>query len=200
MDDRLHLHDGERLLLSMKPASSRLIVALLRGLLEGMIFALVIAGIIQLIGMLIAEDGIPWIVHIIVGLLIVAGILYRRFVLWRKSDFRVTTERILPHYYSSLFFGHPHHTIKWSQYQESYTQMGSIFDMFFGARTLCIRYGTADAKVTLSFPSLSFANDIKHYLDKVDSAVRKQQEAQLKPFVAAPRGRRDGAETIQPTA
>lgn len=189
MDDRLFLHDNERLLASIRPATAELLVDIAKGLFEGIIAGSIMGGLAALASYAMQVLS-PLPVFIVLLLLVLAGVIFRRYKLWGHATFRITTERILVHHHTNLFSS-PMHTVKWNQYQESYLGKRSIFDFFFGARPLCIRYGTADAQQSVSFPGIRYAEDLKHYLDKVDSAVRKNQESTVKPFVAAPRGKRD---------
>lgn len=192
MDDRRFLHDQERLLGAFHPSLGSLIVEMVIGFFESIVASAILLAII--IGATWASTGaVPalWI-DIVVVVLIALGILYRRYSLWSHSSFRVTTERILLQHHSSLFSSHLT-TVKWPQYQESEFGPLNPLDIIFRARTLCIRYGTADAHLKTCFPSLAYAKDLKHYLDKVDSAFRggPQAIAQVQPFVMKPRGQRD---------
>lgn len=190
MHDR-YLHEGETLLVSRHSSPAVLLMSILRGLLEGVVTGAVV--ILLLSGALYFIRGNGFLANwIYVSLIIVSAvaIVYQRIRIWREAMFRVTTERILlsdP----TAFFHAPLTTIKWPQYQECEVGHKKFFDFFFGARPLWFRYGTADARYEIYFPSLRYAEDLKHYLDKVDSAVRKNDIAGLRPFVAKPRGKRD---------
>jgi hypothetical protein len=189
MDDRAHLHDGETLLCSMHASGAGLLQDLLRGCIEGLFFG----AIIGMAGA-IAITAIGWSFGLVAGVvLLVLGlalVIAQRVRLWLHTCFRVTTERLLVPAPGPLFHP-PLHTIKWSQYQESHVGHRKAFDIFFFSRPLVIRYGTADANKEVRFPALRYAEDLKHYLDKVDSAVRRNDTASLKSFVAKPRGKRD---------
>ena len=180
---------------------------LLRGVLDALILGITIAGLVTGIWFFGAETFPPLWFFITLLLVLYGLVAWRRWHVWNHALFRVTTERILLD--SPLAFFHsPLRTIKWSQYQESYTghqplestqramhsDHGShrhFFDYFFLSRPISIRFGTADAHQEASFPSLRFAEDLKHYLDKVDSAVRRSDVASVKPFVAKGKGKRD---------
>jgi len=196
VEDRLFLHDGERLLLSMTPSVARLFTDWLRGIGEALVLCVLLIGTLAVASFLFLNNGIPPWVFIMLCVMVFALVLYRRWKLWSHSLFRVTTERILGHHHHSLFFGEPLRTIKWTQYQESFLGTRNFFDVLLRSRGICVRYGTADTKETMCFPSLPYAQDIKHFLDKVDSSVRKQQESQLRPFVSAARGKRNPSEQV----
>lgn len=189
MHERAYLHDQEKLLANMRPSVAHLLVSLLRGLLDALLLAIVLSIIVVLTLWFTTQSygSIP----IYVGIFIVsyAAVALRRYFHWRHASFRVTTDRILLNHHHTLF-SHPLHTVKWNQYQESFFGRRTIVDVFFGVRPLCIRYGTADGQMKICFPALRFAEDLKHYLDKVDSAIRGNAISQVQPFVAKPRGQR----------
>lgn len=194
MDDRSYLHDGERLLLKMSPGVPVLVRGIARAFVEalvgGVIFTLIVLG-----GFWMAFDiFLPWQIGIGVALVLFGGLSWLRRSLWKQAALRVTNDRILlqepgPFSLKSM------KTVKWSQYQESATKKGGLLEMTFGVKHLIVRYGTADAQRSAMFPGLPFATDIKHFLDKVDSAVRDGKAAELKTFVAKPRGKRDVEES-----
>lgn len=189
MSDR-YLHEGETLLCNRRSSFAVLIVNLLRGILEGVIMGSILSAALAIT--LVFTQNAPSVLWMYVALFVVclAIILLQRIHIWREATFRVTTERILVAN-PQAFFHVPLTTIKWPQYQESEPGRRSFLDIFFFARPINIRFGTADAKYTAKFPSLGYAEDLKHYLDKVDAAVRKNETSSLKPFVARPRGKRD---------
>lgn len=191
--DRAFLHDGETLLANLHASKTNLVTQMLRGLIEGLIAGGILAGVVAVI-MAASGPGASWGISIALIIIGVVLVLVRRYRLWKHASFRVTTERILIEHHTSLFSSHGLHTVKWNQYQESFLGHRSMFDLFFRVRPVCIRYGTADARFEVCFPSLPFAQDFKHYLDKVDSAVRKQQESTLRPFVMKKRGERNAPE------
>ncbi len=148
-----------------------------------------------------------WLIPI--PLLVVAVLGWLTHHHWKEATFRVTNERILLEYKHGILV-HPmmpvaadpaakgkHKakeytlvTIKWNQYQESSLPSAGIINSLFGVRPLAIRYGSADGHMIAFFPSLPYAKDLKHYLDKVDSAVRHGHESELKPFILKPKGQR----------
>lgn len=184
------LHEGETLLCSRRSSLAALVVCILRSLLETVVtgaIASVALSIVLLLGF--GASLALWMYAAIFGMCLVV-ILFQHVHTWREAAFRVTTERILvsnPY----TFFHAPLTTIKWPQYQESEVGHRSFLDIFVLARPLNIRYGTADARYEAKFPSLRYAEDIKHFLDKVDAAVRRNEATNLKPFVAKPYGKRD---------
>ncbi len=195
MDQRAYLHDNETLLCSVRASGAGLLQDLLRGLIEGLCFGAVI-GMAGAMTALAAgwSFGLPLgVALLVIG---VALVLVQRVRLWSHTRLRVTTERLLVPEPGPLFHP-PLHTIKWSQYQESHVGHRRFLDVLFFARPLLIRYGTADANKEVRFPSLRYAEDLKHYLDKIDSCVRKGDLSTLKPFVAKPRGKRDIAGEAQ---
>ncbi len=190
MDDRSYLHDGEQLLCSMHSSTAMLLQSWMRAVLEGVIVGVVLCAI----GFVIATFGFDvslsiwlYVTFVIVSVLIIG---YFRWKTWKHATLRITSERILLHNPNALFHSDLK-TIKWPQYQESHAGHRTFLDFFFWSRPLHIRYGTADAYNEAHFPSLRYAEDLKHYLDKVDSAVRKNEIAAVHPFVAKPRGKRD---------
>ena len=190
MDDRAHLHDGERLLAQFQASSPVLFTHLVRAILDALVLGIVLS-IIAVASGWFAANSMPavW-VYVLLFLLAYTAMSFYRWWLWKDSSFRVTTDRILLHHRTSLF-SEPMNTIKWNQYQESALKHGRIVEMLFGVRGICIRYGTADAHHIACFPAIAYATDVKHYLDKVDSAVRQGKIDEIKPFVRMPKGLRD---------
>lgn len=190
MDSRSHLHDAEQLLLSMHPGTALLV----RGLLQGIVDAFVATIVVSLAVLAALWFGFetlpPLYVYVLIFIVSYGLIAWRKHVLWSKSSLRVTTDRILMQYPKRLSMGSLK-TIKWNQYQESYTSKGGALNVLFRSKQLCVRYGTADAHNLACFPSVSYAVDVKHYMDKVDSSVRSGKIAEVKPFVAKPKGHRD---------
>ncbi len=189
MSDR-YLHEGETLLCNRRSSLAVLVVNVLRGILEGLITGAILS-VALAITLLLTQNSAPvlW-MYIALFAVCLLVILLQRIHVWREATFRVTTERILVAN-PQAFFHSPLITIKWPQYQECEAGHRRFLDVFFFARPLHIRYGTADAKYTAKFPSLGYAEDLKHYLDKVDAAVRKNETGMLRPFVAKGRGKRD---------
>lgn len=196
MDDRSYLHDGERLLLRMGPGIPVLVRGIARALAESIAAGIALFALLLGLLWMTFDIALPWIASAATITTAFALLCWVRYGLWRKAAVRVTNDRILiqepgPYSLKSL------KTVKWSQYQESATKKGGVLDMIFGAKNLIVRYGTADAQRQAAFPCLPYATDIKHYLDKIDSAVRDGTVGQVKVFVAKPRGQRDAANTPQ---
>ncbi len=190
MDDRSYLHDGERLLLKMGPGLPVLIRGIGRAVVESVVAGLFLT--IVLLGgfWLVFDTVLPWQIGIGLAVIVFGALVWYRVALWKKAALRVTNDRILlqepgPFSLKSM------KTVKWSQYQESATKKGGLLEMAFGVKHIIVRYGTADAQRSASFPGLKYATDIKHFLDKVDSAVRTGTVNDVKVFVAKPRGKRD---------
>ncbi len=188
MSDR-YLHEGETLLCDRRSSPAMLILVLLRGLADA-VFVSIFCAIAMLILSVMLSTTVLWWLLIALSLLILLLIEYQRVSRWKHATFRVTTERILIDN-PRTFFHAPMNTVKWPQYQECEADHRQFLDVLFFARPLKIRYGTADALHEAKFPSLTYAEDLKHYLDKVDAAIRRQDIASIKPFVAKGRGRRD---------
>ncbi len=188
-DERAYLHDNETLLCSVRASGAGLLRDLLRGLIEGLVFGAVIGFVSALTAL---PTGWKFDLQLGVGFFFIGVIvvLVQRVRLWSDTRLRVTSERLLVPEPGPIFHP-PLHTVKWSQYQESHVGRRGVLDIFFFSRPLIIRYGTADANKEIRFPSLRYAEDLKHYLDKVDSCVRKGDLSGLKPFVAKPKGKRD---------
>jgi len=208
MDGREYLHDGELLYVQLHPTKAALIAQLTRFVCLTAAVGIAVA-ILLWFGLTAAGIRVHplWLAPLPLVLAFLSGWVTHGH--WRAARFRVTNERILLEYKDGILV-HPMMpvasdpktakrkpkayslvTIKWNQYQESSLPAGSLIDTLIGARPLAIRYGSADGHMIAFFPSLPFAKDLKHYLDKVDSAVRRGQEAEVKPFVLKPRGQRD---------
>lgn len=168
------------------------VVVLIKRVLLTVVITLVLAALVALVVAAVSDNTSPgtWLTVCTIAFAL-TGLpsALRQWLLWRQSLFRITTERIIMQYPVGLF-SEFQKTIKWPQYQESYVGRGGFFSLLFGTRMLCIRYGGADGELTMCFPALRHAQDIKHFLDKVDSAVRHKDEQSLRPFVAKPRGKR----------
>ena len=190
MDDRSYLHDGERLLLKMNPGIPLLIRGYCRALVEAISMAALLTLVLLGIFWLSLSLLLPWEIAIAIAVCLFGLLCWYRTKLWRTAALRVTSDRILLQS-PGAFSLESLKTIKWNQYQESATKKGGLLEMFFGVKNLILRYGTADAQRQAVFPALPYATDIKHYLDKVDSAVRGGKIAEIKAFVPKPRGKRD---------
>ena len=189
MSDR-YLHEGETLLCSRRSSPAVLIMSILRTLLETLIVGAILNVVLAITLLIGFSTSMALWMYVSVFAVCFALILFQHVSIWHEAVFRVTTERILianP----QAFFHAPLTTIKWPQYQECEIDHRHFLDIFFFARPLKIRYGTADARYEAKFPSLRYAEDLKHYLDKVDAAIRKNDTTSLRPFVAMPRGKRD---------
>lgn len=190
MGEHTYLHDAEVLLCRARPTVALLVASCLRGLLN----ALLVAGVVFLIvGSIIwnvygSFPGMAWFIVIYVTCALLFCIAaYRQ---WTRVQLRITSERILldrPKHLTSIST----RTIKWPQFQESFTKSGGPLAAFWRSKTLCIRFGSSDGEMILTFPCLRLAKDIKHYLDKADTLIRKNQVSELRPFVEKPRGQRD---------
>lgn len=188
MEERQYLHDAERVLCALRPSAGWLLLGLLRclgyALLLGISSYVFVNLLLSIFGT--TPVGFP----VLFLFLLFAGFLLtlRCIALWRVAVFRVTTDRILlsP---PQVFFRAPLRTVKWAQYQESRVGHGTVFDFLVHARPLLIRYGSGEED-QFSYPSLPCARDLKHYLDKVDSALKGGRSAELKPFVLKKRWER----------
>ncbi len=190
MDDRKFLHDNELLLCSQRSSPAVLVSSALRGLVDALIAGIVLSLILLAVLTFVFETSVSVFVYVAIFVIAYGIVFWLRWNVWAHSAFRITSERILLQAPESLFHP-PLKTIKWSQYQESHVGHRTMFDYLFLSRPIGIRYGTADAQNEASFPSLRYGQDLKHYLDKIDSAVRKNDPTAMRPFVAKPRGKRD---------
>jgi hypothetical protein len=189
MDERSFLYDGERLLCNMRASPALLCRSLARAALDALLIGAAINIVLIAAAFALGWTVSPWVfaLPVILGYGVAATFRWR---VWKHARFRVTTDRILVQTPTS--FLHPHlTTIKWSQYQESYAGHRGVLDILFRSRGICFRYGTADGNNQICFPSITFAQDLKHYLDKVDSAVRKNAADTVQAFVLKKRGKRD---------
>lgn len=208
MENRTNLHDYERLLCAIRPSPAALLRALLRATVLGILFAIPVflMGWLLLFAVGFGSYGI-----LAFAPAIVPPVLcwWHAAEAWHRSSLRLTSERILLEYKkgiavqpvlsSSLLSdksvqkkARPFSlvTIKWTQYQESTVPSPGLLDVLCGSRSLAIRYGSADGQVTALFPSLPFARDLKHYLDKVDAAVRTGKADEVREFILKPKGQR----------
>ena len=190
MDDQMHLHDGERLLVNLRASSTTLLVACVRAIIDAAVVTVILSIPAFLIAWFAFDGAPPVYVYVLIAAAAYAMMAFFRYRFWRESCFRVTTERILLHHRRSIL-SEPMHTIKWNQFQEGFVQRRKPWELLFGVRGICIRHGTADAHHVTCFHALSYATDLKHYLDKVDSAVRQGKIESVKPFVLMPKGLRD---------
>ncbi len=209
-----HLHDHERLLCSIRPSGAALGAVVVRTLIDGIVGAAAGWGAALLLAGLADIAVAPVAVAACAALVVAAVTGWSRVGAWRRAELRVTTDRVLLQYPSALLypsrmnvrwvsrtggtmryiiqpFGTGTLTVKWSQFQEAQVARPSLLDLFWRSRPLLLRYGSADAEREVVFPSLPYASDLKHYLDKVDSAVRSGQAKDMRPFVLKPKGQRD---------
>lgn len=189
MDDRSYLHDAEVLLGSLRSSAAMLAWIILRSLFDGLILGIGASILAFLLAFFAFSTTPAWGIYVAILAIAFTVVLIQRIRIWKHALFRVTSERILLQD-PKAFFHSPMHTVKWLQYQESHTGHRTFFDFFAASRPLCVKHGTADALNEVCYPSLRYAEDLKHYLDKVDSAVRRNDLASIKPFVAKPRGLR----------
>lgn len=186
MDERRHLHDREILLFGMHATSASLLSSLLRCFVEALIVSALLTLIIS-VAMGSASNALLIFFALFIPLFALLSLL--RWRVWSHALFRLTNDRIILEFPGRLFHS-PTRTIKWSQYQESYVGHPTFFDLLLRSRPLVIRFGTADGKESTYFPSLRYAHDLKHYMDKIDSAVRKGDTEAMRPFIAKPKGQR----------
>ena len=188
MHDNLHLADHETLLLSVKPSVSVLITEAILGLFEGMVLGL----LVWFLGTIAADGSENIFLTAMPGFLaalVVIGAFVRRVRSARHTVFTVTSDRILALTHDKIFF-HKLHTLKWNQYQECTVGRPGPLDFVSSARPLSIRYGNADSKLFLHVTPIAYASDVKHFLDKIDGLIRRNSLAEVRPFIAKPRGKR----------
>ena len=181
----------ERVLYRTRRSVRGLLTRLFEGLWEGMITGVLLAVLVSGSWFLLFEDG-ALIIGLIVLLMTVVGFLCRRYAIWKRTTFTLTSECILIHLYETTFRDATH-TIAWRTFQESeYT--GGIWDHLFNTGQITIRYGTEAAQRGVSIRPIPYALDLKHYLDKINTLVKQQVRAsELPAFVPAKKGERDGA-------
>jgi hypothetical protein len=193
-DVHSNLHDGERLLCAMRPTAAllvgRLLIAFFGSLFVALTLALVTAVLVASARREVPGVGSASLILASWFTVIMAVSVLRQLFLWRNAQLRVTTERMLLQYPTSLF-SEFQKTIKWNQYQESYVGGAGALSLLFRSRPVCIRYGNADGELIMCFPALRHAKDLKHYLDKADAFVRRGEAEQLPAFIEKPRGERD---------
>lgn len=185
MDVRKHLHDGEVLLYATRSSVAHLLWLWLRSL--PLALVLIAVGIV---GLALLNGGVPaaWSV-LAVSLFGLALPLWLQWRVWAQGLLRITTDRIVIDMPEGWW--HPHtRTIKWGQYQESETGKGHLLGTLFGAKSLHIRFGSADSHDHVRFPYVYMASDLKHYLDKIDRQVRMRDFSQIRAFVPKKKGKR----------
>lgn len=188
MEGRQYLHDAERVLCALRPSSGWLFLGLFRCLGHALLLGISAYIFMNLLLSIFSTAPVGFPVLFLFLFLAVFLLALRCIFLWRGAVFRVTTDRILLHF-PQVFFRALPRTVKWAQYQESRVGRGNVFDLLFRARPLQIRYGSGEED-QFSYPSLPCTADLKHYLDKVDSAIKGGRSAELKPFVLKRRGER----------
>ena len=181
----------ERILYRTRRSVRGLLVRLFEGLWEGMITGVLLAVLASGSWFLLFEDG-ALIAGLVVIFITVVGFLCRRYAIWKRTTFTITSERILIHLYETIFRDTTH-TIAWRTFQESeYT--GGFWDHLFHTGTITIRYGTEAAQRVVSISPIPYALDLKHYLDKINALVKQQVRAGALPaFVPAEKGERERA-------
>ncbi len=194
MHDR-YLHEGETLLCDRRSSPAVLMILVAKSVLEALIVGAILSVALSVTLLLAFQVTLAVWMYAALFLGCLAVILFQHVHIWREATLRVTTERILLSN-PTAFFHAPLVTVKWPQFQECEVDHRGLLDVFFFARPLKIRYGTADARYEAKFPSLRYAEDLKHYLDKVDAAIRKNDLTSLKPFIAKPRGKRDDVNSL----
>jgi hypothetical protein len=210
--EHVHLHERERLLAELRPGWSALVAGLVRATGVAIIAGLIV-GAAATAAMAAFGFGLSfWLLPLAIALAV--GVLSWSCVrAWRAAFFRVTTDRLLLSYPKSLAVrslmtvrwarrsgdrleyvvqpsAHATVTVKWNQYQESIAHPPTLWDIPFGTRSVSVRYGAADTERDVCFPAVPFSRDVKHYLDKVESAGRQGGIDDVRPFVLKRRGER----------
>lgn len=176
----------ERILYRTRRSVRGLLVRLFEGLWEGMMTGVLLAVLASGLWFLLFEGG-ALIAGLVVLFITVVGFLCRRYAIWKRTTFTVTSERILIHLYETIFRDTTH-TIAWRTFQESeYT--GGLWDHLFNTGKITIRYGTEAAQRVVPIRPIPYALDLKHYLDTINALVKQQVRAsELPPFVPAKKG------------
>ncbi len=188
-DTESHLHESERFLCAQRAGRGVLLGSALYGFIDALIIAVLLGVFLLVITLVLSFSSSGWMYGLCFALAY-AFVLWKRTTVWKHGLFRITSERILVGIPVGFFKTHER-VIKWPQYQESHFERRTMTDYLTLTYSLCIRYGTADARQKVSFPSLRYAEDLKHYLDKIDSAVRHGNLSSIHSFVAKPRGKRE---------
>lgn len=175
----------------MRPSIGALLSSLALGMLDAAAIAAALTAILIAV-FSVARFAFSLSIAVTAALFVLSycGVAIYRMQGWRRASMRVTTERILLQSPGGLL-ARPLITIKWARYQESALARAKPLDLLLRTRTLVVRYGTAGGEREARYNALPMGRDIKHFLDKVDAAVRQGTQAQLRPFIAKPRGQRD---------
>ncbi len=185
MDERSHLHDGEELLYATRSSGAHLLHLLMQAVPVGIALAALFATVVSFLLQALAP---LWVIIVIAVPSLILP-LYLKWRVWQHGLLRITTDRIVIE--SPEGWWHPHtRTVKWSQYQECETGKGHLLGTLFGAKSLQIRFGSADSHDILHYPYVYMAGDIKHYLDKIDRQVRMRDFSQIRAFVPKKKGQR----------
>ena len=181
----------ERVLYHTRRSVRGLLVRLCEGLWQGMVTGGLLAVLVSGVWFLLFEDG-ALIAGLVALCITVIGFLCRRYAIWKRTTFTITSERILIHLYETTLRDATH-TIAWRTFQESeYT--GGLWDHLFNTGAVAIHYGTEAAQRVVSIRPIPYALDLKHYLDKINALVRQHVPAsELPAFVPAKKGKRDTA-------
>lgn len=184
--------DDERILYRTRRSLRGLLVRLFEGFWEGSIVGFLLALFVSGAWVSLVGGG-----ALIAGLLTIliteAAFLYRRYSIWKRTTFTITSECILIHLYETTFRDATH-TVAWRTFQESeYT--GGLWDHLFNTGKITIRYGTEAAQRVVSIWPIPYALDLKHYLDKINTLVKQQvRGSELPLFVPPQKGKSDTAE------
>lgn len=177
---------------------------MLRGFLQGILAGIILSGIVA-VSFLLAGIEISLLVLGVIAVACAIFIALWHFRLWKETTLTITSQRIIVDGYDLLlgegnrerryraFFRPAQQTIRWETYQESVFDGGPV-SVLTNTGALTIRHGTAEASRKVTLTSLPFAQDLKHYLDKISSLkVAKIGDSELPAFVRARRGKRDQA-------
>lgn len=185
-----HQHEDERILFRTRRSYGALLIPLLHSVWQGTIagtFALLIIGGSWYVFFGEASDYFMLIIPFTIILL-----AWRRYVIWQNITFTITTKRIISHQYHSIFTSSTY-AIQWDRYQGSEYAAGAL-DRLTNTGALTIQYGTMDAAKSLKIIRLPWAQDLKHYMDKLQSLrASNTPDINLPLFVPAKRGKRDRA-------
>lgn len=197
-------HEQEHVLYRSRRSVVALMRALLRGLLQGMVGGVVLGTILGFAAEAVFEEG-AMVSAVGSGMILLILLLFRQYQSWRATTLTVTSQRILVHGYDLLIgegrmmkrhrslFHALTHTVRWDTYQESIYE-GGVFSHVCNLGTLTIRHGTAEATRSVVIDLLPYAQDLKHYLDKLSSLRGVgTPDANMPTFVRARRGKRDKA-------
>ena len=190
MPDIPHQHENERTLFRTRRSYGALLIAFFHSLWQGSIAGVFVLLLVGGSWFLFFNEASEFLMLLIPAT--VALLAWRRFAIWRDVTFTITSQRIISHQYHTLLKSSTS-AIQWERYQGSEYEAG-LLDRLTNTGTLTIHYGTMDAAKNLKIIRLPWAQDLKHYMDKIQSLrAANTSDANLPQFVPKKKGKRDRA-------